>query len=70
MADTETKNIYKLRTKVMASMRTNVTFKEYVAYLKHCLDNEREEYESNIATEFARGRVSMLKTMIGELEGK
>lgn len=70
MADNEIKNIYKLRTKVMSAMRTNVTFKEYVAYLKQCLDNEREEYESNTATEFARGRVSMLKTMISELEGK
>lgn len=61
-------NFYKRRKKVLNLAKTSVQFQEYVVYLKELLENERVEYEENAATEFARGRVSMLKQLIDELK--
>lgn len=61
-------NFYKRRKKVLNLAKTSMQFQEYVVYLKELLENERVEYEENASTEFARGRVSMLKQLIDELK--
>lgn len=61
-------NFYKRRKKVLNLAKSSVQFQEYQVYLQELLANERVEYEENTATEFARGRVSMLKQLIDELK--
>ena len=60
-------NFYKRRKKVLALTKSSVQFQEYTAYLEDLLKEERVQYEENTATEFARGRVSMMQHLIAEL---
>lgn len=61
-------NFYKRKKRVLSMMKTSTVFTQYVEYLEELLAVERQEYEDNTATEFARGRVWMLKTLIDDLK--
>lgn len=68
MSNDKRDNFYKRRKRVIGAMKQSTVFRDYVEYVKEVLENEREKYEDEAATEFARGRVSMLKSLIDELE--
>lgn len=61
-------NFYKRRKRVLGMMKQSTVFRDYIEYVEELLANERDRYEDEAATEFARGRVSMLKSLIDELK--
>lgn len=61
-------NFYKRKKRVLAMMSTSTVFQQYVEYLEDLLARERQEYEDTEASEFARGRVWLLKSLISELK--
>lgn len=63
-------NFYKRKEKVINAVKTNLHFREYLSVLEEMLTEERDDYENMTASEFARGRISMLKSLIDDLKGK
>lgn len=45
-------------------LRSHVAFRELVVVLEERLQNARDEYEENPASEFSRGRVNELKDLL------
>lgn len=61
-------NFYKRERKVLSTLRTSSLFDEFTQYLEDLLENERETYETTSASEVNRGRIWMLRDLIGKLK--
>lgn len=64
---TDKENFYKRKKRILGLMKQSTVSRDYIEYLQELLKMERESYEDNEATEYARGRVTMLKTLLEEL---
>lgn len=53
---------------IVRFLKSNPTFYKLQGYIDSELENAREMYENNTASEFLRGRVSILKQLKHDLE--
>lgn len=51
----------------MRQLRENAAFNKLLDAIRAEFENAREDYENNVASEYNRGRVSMLKELLSEL---
>lgn len=53
---------------IVRYLKSNPAFHKLQEYISATLDRAREDYENNEASEFLRGRVSVLKQLQKDLE--
>lgn len=58
---------FHVRNCSLHELRTNNAFRLFTSCLKEQLEVYRAEYEENEASEFTRGKVQAIKTLLNEL---
>lgn len=67
MSTAQTNNFVTRKSAVFGKMKLQVSNKQFVEILTEMLSREREDYEDVAASEYARGRIAMLKELIRDL---